>query len=87
MRVLVVEDEEELGVLVVDHLKRQGFAVDLVGCLDEAQAALATTVFDAIVLDLNLPDGDGQDLIRQLRLREDWVPVLAATARGTVDQR
>lgn len=87
MRVLVVEDETELGTLVTEHLRRQGFAADLVGCLDEADAAVATTAFDAIVLDLNLPDGDGQDFIQRLRLNGNWVPVLAATAREAVDQR
>jgi DNA-binding response OmpR family regulator len=87
MRILVVEDESELGILMIEHLRRQGFAADLVGCLDEAEAAVRTTAFDAIVLDLNLPDGDGQDFIRHLRASDNWAPVLAATARETVDQR
>jgi DNA-binding response OmpR family regulator len=87
MRVLVVEDETELGELMAEHLRRQGFAADLVECLDEAESALATTTFDAMVLDLNLPDGDGQDLLHRLRQRGDWLPVLAATARDAVDQR
>jgi DNA-binding response OmpR family regulator len=87
MRVLVVEDEIELGELMVEHLRHQGFAADLVSCLDEAESALATTTFDALVLDLNLPDGDGHDLLHRLRQGGNWVPVLAATARDAVDQR
>ncbi|HLO75096.1 MAG TPA: response regulator transcription factor [Magnetospirillum sp.] len=87
MRVLVIEDETELGELMVEHLRRQGFAADLVACLDEAEAAVATSTFDALVLDFNLPDGDGQDFLHRLRQGGNWVPVLAATARDAIDQR
>lgn len=87
MRILLVEDEEQLAELVRDHLARQSFAVDVVNTLDDAESALATTNFDLMVLDLNLPDGDGLELLRRLRRKGDHVPVLAATARDSLDQR
>jgi DNA-binding response OmpR family regulator len=87
MRILLVEDERELGELMMSHLKRQGFAVDHACSLAEADAALATTRFDAAVFDLNLPDGDGVAFITGLRRGGNWLPILAATARGAVDER
>ena len=50
-------------------------------------AALATTPFDAVVLDIMLPDGSGFDVLRELRQRNDAVPVLLLTARDTVADR
>lgn len=87
MRILLVEDEEQLAELVRDHLARQAFAVDVVNTLEDAESALATTNFDLMVLDLNLPDGDGLGLLRRLRRGGDNIPVLAATARDSLDQR
>jgi len=87
MRLLLVEDETELRELVGRNLTRAGFAVDALGGLDEARAALGTSPFDAIILDLGLPDGDGLTLLRQLRGRKDATPVLLLTARDGVDDR
>ena len=53
----------------------------------DARAALATAEFDAIVLDLMLPDGSGLDILRELRRRQDATPVLLLTARDTVADR
>lgn len=87
MRILVIEDEPQLAELIREHLARSAFAVDLAGTLDEADSALATSVFDAVILDLNLPDGDGLDLLKRLRKSGNTVPVLAATARDEIDER
>lgn len=87
MRLLLVEDESELRDLVNRNLGRAGFTLDAVGDLDEARAALDTSSFDAIILDLGLPDGDGLTLLRELRGRRDATPVLVLTARDGVDDR
>jgi DNA-binding response OmpR family regulator len=87
MRVLLVEDNERLRELTRKQLQGAGFAVDAVGDLDSAGAAIDTTRFDAIVLDLGLPDGDGGMLLRQLRARSDATPVLVLTARDGLDDR
>jgi len=87
MRVLLVEDEVELSELVTANLRRSGFAVDQAKLLDEAQAALSTTSYDIILLDLRLPDGDGFDLIRSLRRKKDFTPIIALTARDRLKDR
>jgi two-component system, OmpR family, response regulator QseB len=87
MRILVVEDD----AMLLDGLKvglgLHGFTVDAVASCGDARAALATAGFDAIVLDLMLPDGSGLDILRELRRRQDATPVLLLTAKDTVADR
>lgn len=87
MRVVVVEDNEELAQLLAKGLRSEGFDVDLLSTVSEAQAALATTRYAALILDLGLPDGDGLSIVRELRHRNDPIPVLVLTARGGVHDR
>lgn len=86
MRILIVEDAVRLAKLLAEALSGQGFACDLAHSLAEAEDALAAATYDAIVLDLGLPDGDGLDWLRARR-RADLPPVLALTARGTLEER
>ena len=65
MRLLLVEDSDRLAQFVVKGLGAAGFAVDRAARLDDASAALDVGHFDAIVLDLGLPDGDGGDWLKQ----------------------
>jgi len=87
MRLLVVEDNNDLAQLLVKGLDTAGFAADAVTMAGEARAALTTTRYSAVVLDLGLPDGDGLALLRELRERKDATPVLVLTARGGVHDR
>jgi len=87
MRVLLVEDEAELGELVRRNLMREGFAVDLCATAELAQAAMATTTYEVVLADLGLPDGDGVELIQQWRRAGVTVPVIAVTARDAVADR
>lgn len=87
MRVLIVEDTRDVGEAVMASLGRAGFACDLAGTLDDAQEALAVQVYDAIVLDINLPDGDGRDLLKGLRRSGAQTPVLMLTAEFEVTAR
>jgi two-component system response regulator TctD len=87
MRVLVVEDNKELAQLLAKGLQAAAFEVDHLARADEAQAALSTTQYAALVLDLGLPDGDGLTLLHDLRKRENPIPVLILTARGGVTDR
>ena len=87
MRLLVVEDNEELGRLLVNGLQSAGFEVDLLTGVGDAEAVLATTRYAALILDLGLPDGDGLSILRGLRRRKDPIPVLVLTARGGVQDR
>lgn len=87
MRVLLVEDNLRLSTLVRRGLENEAFTVDGVGTIADAQAALDTVPYDAIILDLGLPDGDGLDLLKDLRAAENHIPVLILTARDGVDDR
>ena len=87
MRALLIEDQAELANLVAANLRRGNFAVDAAGTLDEAQGALATTRYDIILLDLRLPDGDGFGLIRALRRKRDFTPIIVLTARDRLKDR
>ncbi len=87
MRLLLVEDNLRLSNLVRRGLETEGFAVDCVGNMGDAEAALDTAPFDAIILDLGLPDGDGLFFLKELRASKNNVPVLVLTARDGVDDR
>ncbi|MBL8700109.1 MAG: response regulator transcription factor [Alphaproteobacteria bacterium] len=87
MRLLLIEDNERLRDLTRKQLQDAGFAVDAVGDLDSAEAAVETTRFDVIVLDLGLPDGDGGSFLKSMRKRGNATPVLVLTARDGLDDR
>jgi DNA-binding response OmpR family regulator len=87
MRVLLVEDKAELAELVSANLRRSGFAVDVARLLEEAEAALAAASYDIVLLDLRLPDGDGFNLIRQMRRSRDSTPIIVLTARDRLSDR
>lgn len=87
MRVLVVEDELKMGRALQRGLAKVGYAVDLARDGDGALFQAGLNEYDAIVLDLMLPDWDGMDVCRELRGRGTWSPVLMLTARDTVVDR
>ena len=87
MRVLVVEDNDDLVALVTKALARAGLDVDAVRNAADAEASLRTVQYAAVVLDLGLPDADGLTLLDQMRRRRDQTPVLILSARGGLDDR
>lgn len=87
MHVLVVEDDSLLGDALQAGLRDQGFAVDWVRDGIAADTALRTGEFAAVVLDLGLPRRSGLDVLKQLRVRGQAVPVLVLTARDAIDDR
>src|SRR5690348_2868008 len=87
MRLLIVEDNEELSQLLAKGLQSAGFDADVIGSASEARAVLKTTRYAALILDLGLPDGDGLSVLRELRQRKDPIPVLVLTARSGVPDR
>jgi DNA-binding response OmpR family regulator len=87
MRLLLIEDNARLGALLVDGLVQDGFVVDWRETLEEGLEARGLAAYDLILLDLGLPDGDGLDLVKQLRRSRDSVPILILTARGGLGER
>jgi two-component system OmpR family response regulator len=87
MRILVVEDDETLGRSMAQSLTLVGYATDWVGNAADALHALLVEHFDAMVLDLGLPDRDGFEVVHSLRQRNQSLPVLILTARDAVENR
>jgi two-component system, OmpR family, response regulator TctD len=87
MRILLVEDEHALGTWLSRVLERSGILVDWVDSAALALASLRGGTHDLIVLDLGLPDRDGQELLPQLRACDRRIPVLVLTARDRVEEK
>ncbi len=87
MRLLIVEDNTRLAALVSKSLGARGFSADFVPGLGAADAALEAAGYDAIVLDLGLPDGDGIDWLKARRDKGPFPPVLMLTARSALEDR
>jgi DNA-binding response OmpR family regulator len=80
-RILLVEDDARLAAMVSDYLGEAGFRTTRAGTGAAAMQLVASDTFDALILDLMLPDADGLDICRSLRAKSD-IPVLMLTARG-----
>ncbi len=87
MRVLLVEDDELLGDAVRTYVRRQGHAVDWAMTRDATEVSLAAAPYDLVLLDLRLPDGNGIDILKQMRNRRDATPVIIMTALDQVSDR
>jgi DNA-binding response OmpR family regulator len=87
MRVLIIEDNKAFAGLVAARLEQSGIESDQTESAEQAERAIASVDYAAIILDLGLPDRDGLGLLRDLRLRGDATPVLLMTARNSLEDR
>ena len=87
MRILLVEDERYLAEAVRDHLLASGDAVDMTESVVEAEIMLRGTPYDVLLLDLNLPDGRGIDLLRGMRRAGSVTPCIILTAQDQISDR
>ena len=87
MRLLVIEDEGRIVEILRSALGRAGFTVDAVASAVDGREALSLTPYDAAILDLGLPDGDGLSLLQEVRKSANAVPILILTARDAVEDR
>jgi DNA-binding response OmpR family regulator len=85
-RILLIEDDARLAAMVSDYLSQAGFRIERAGTGAAGLAQQARGLFDAIILDLMLPDMDGLDVCRVIRSRAS-VPILMLTARGDAMDR
>ncbi len=87
VRILVVEDEVQLGRAIQTRLQEADFIVDLVDCAANAEAAAATAPYAVIILDRRLPDGDGLRSIKALRRTLPGVRIIMLTALDTITEK
>ena len=87
MRILLVEDNSRIAEHIATCLTKEGMAVDRFGTAEDGALALETVRYDAAVLDLGLPDGDGLDVLRDARNRGSDTPILILTARDGLKDR
>jgi two-component system OmpR family response regulator len=84
VRLLVVEDAPKMSALLQRAFREDGYAVDIQVNGNDAVWMASECDFDAVILDIGLPDIDGFDVCRQLRQRARWMPILMLTAREAV---
>lgn len=87
MRILLVEDEASLARAVLEHLEAEAQVVDWLSSLEDAVSAVRAVAYDMILLDLQLPDGDGLELLTHLRDRAHRACVIIMTARDKISDR
>lgn len=87
MRILIVEDEKKFLDILQRSLKGEGYTVDGVGTAADAVDYLKSYHYDLVILDLQLPDGTGNSLIRRLRESGHTMPVLVLTARSELESK
>lgn len=87
MRILVVEDDADLGDALLRQLRREGHAVDWQRHGDGADDVLRYQEYDLLVLDIGLPGKSGFEVLQALRKRNDRTPVLMLTARANIEDR
>jgi DNA-binding response OmpR family regulator len=87
MRLLLVEDNARLSMLTGAALTKAGFEIDAFATAAEAEAAVRSVDYAAMILDLGLPDQDGLILLRRLRASGNALPILILTARSGIEDR
>ena len=87
MRVLIIEDDKQLAKEMKTGLERQGFTVDIANTGLEGEEKASITDYDDVLLDINLPDRDGLDILAFLRNSGRNMPVLIVSAREAVKER
>lgn len=87
MKILIIEDESALGSAVRDRIRQAGHVADWFRTLSDARAALQASSYDFLLLDLGLPDGNGRDLLRDIRHDRSPLAILITTARDQISDR
>lgn len=87
MRILIAEDDEQLADVIARGLRKQSHAVDVVTDGGKALVEAAVTTYDALILDVMLPSRSGYEIARELRRRNNRVPILMLTARDAISDR
>lgn len=87
MNILIVEDFKELAAEIVDYLSKNGYLCKTVFTCEDALEEIAVNDYDAMLLDLGLPDGSGFDVLKSARKLTTKMAVIVITARGELDDK
>ncbi|MNQ95826.1 putative transcriptional regulatory protein YedW [compost metagenome] len=87
MNILIVEDNKELAVEVYDFLCNVGYICKIANSCSDALEEVGSNDYDAMLLDLGLPDGDGFEVLKTIRKTKSKIAVIVLTARGELDDR
>jgi len=87
MKVLIIEDHQELARNIHDFLAREGYICELCSTLEEAREKISLFQYDCILLDIGLPDGNGMSLLQQIRAERQESNVLIISARNALDDK
>lgn len=87
MKILIVEDEQELSKALLSYLKNEGYVCESVQNFEHAQEKIHLYNYDIVVLDIGLPDGNGLDLLQQLKQKRSQAGVLIISAKNSLDDK
>ncbi|HWK05679.1 MAG TPA: response regulator transcription factor [Puia sp.] len=87
MKVLIIEDHQELARNIHDFLAREGYICELCSTLEGAREKISLFQYDCILLDIGLPDGNGMSLLQQIRAERQESNVLIISARNALDDK
>ena len=87
MKILLIEDDTELRLLMEDYLRAEGYIVETAATFDEADDKSDVYEYDCLLVDIGLPDGNGLDIIRALKKRRSEAGVIIISAKNSIDDR
>lgn len=87
MKILIIEDEKELSDSIVSYLSSEKYLCEQAFTFDEAKMKACVYDYDCVVLDLMLPGGNGLDILREIRNRQNPVGVIIVSAKGSLDDK
>lgn len=87
MKILIIEDDRSLLENTQTQFVKAGFGVDAAATADEGLSLLDVNEYDSIVLDINLPDGNGFEICEKVRKQENTTPIIIMTARDAVSDK
>ncbi len=87
MRILVVEDAQDIAQAISDYLQGRGIACDCAESIEDAEDHTSVQEFDCIILDLQLPDGSGLDFLKRLRAQKKRVSVIILTVNSDIESK
>jgi DNA-binding response OmpR family regulator len=87
MKILVVEDEADLLNSITSYLAKQGYVCEVAGCYKEAQEKLALYRYDCLIVDITLPDGNGLNLLEEIKDRKGETGIIIISAKNSIDDK